>query len=140
MKPNRREDRNFVFTQNCFDLLPTLMKKSQSTLFRPTEKIKYPWVKDFNRGGLVRHFEEHGAEFGCKSKEEYAAKAISFANTVDRDNCKSVVDYKNTTYKYNPNTNVLAEVSKDGYVISYRHYGKAFWYKNKKGEKIWISK
>ena len=105
---------------------------------KPTERTNYAWAKDFNRGGLSRHFEEHGVEFGCKTKEEYVAKAINFANIVDRENCKSVVDYKQTTYKYNQKTNVLVEVTKNGYIISYRHYGKGFWYKNKKWEKVWI--
>ncbi len=32
------------------------------------------------------------------------------------------------------------EETKDGYIISYRHYGKAFWYRDKKGERVWIKK
>lgn len=103
-----------------------------------TDDINYPWAKKFNRGGLNRHFIRHGKEFGCQTKEEYAAKAIRFANTIDRINCKSAVDINGTTYKYNPKTNELVEVTKDGYIISYRHYGNEFWYINKKGEKIWI--
>jgi len=105
---------------------------------KATEHTQFSWAKAFNRGGLTRHFESHGAEFGCKTKEEYAAKAVNFANAIDRENCKSVVDYKKTTYKYNPKINVLVEVTKDGYIISYRHYGKEFWYKNKRGERVWI--
>ncbi len=105
---------------------------------RPTEHTNYAWAKDFNRGGLERHFKNHGKEFGCKSKEEYSAKALKFANTIDRENCKSVVDRNGTTYKYNPKTNVLVEVTKDGYIVSYRHYGSTFWYETKKGVKEWI--
>ena len=104
----------------------------------PTEHINYAWAKDFNRGGLERHFNNHGKEFGCKTKEEYAAKALKFANTIDRDNCKSVIDKNGTTYKFNVKTNVLVEVTKDGYIISYRHYGKNIWYNSKKGVKEWI--
>ena len=55
---------------------------------RPTENINYPWAKDFNRGGLSKHFRDHGKEFGAKSKEEYASKAVHFANTIDRNNLK----------------------------------------------------
>ena len=50
---------------------------------KATDFTQFPWAKAFNRGGLTRHFEEHGAEFGCNTKEEYAAKAVAFANTVD---------------------------------------------------------
>lgn len=103
-----------------------------------TENINYQWAKDFNKGGLDAHFLKHGKEVGARSKEEYAAKAVHFANTIDRISCKSVVDYKGTTYKYNIKNRIIVEVSKDGYVISYRHLGKKFWYSPKKGFKQWI--
>ena len=105
---------------------------------KPSKDINYAQAKDFNRGGLDKHFKDHGKEFGCKTKEEYAYKALKFANTVDRDNCKSVVDKRGTTYKYNSKINVLVEVTKDGYIISYRHYGKSAWYISEKGVKKWI--
>lgn len=50
---------------------------------KTTEHINYAWAKAFNRGGLDRHFRDHGKEFDCKTKEEYEAKALKFANTVD---------------------------------------------------------
>ncbi len=103
-----------------------------------TEFISYQWAKDFNKGGIDRHYEEHGKEMGARSKEEYAAKAVHFANEVDRRNYRSVVDYKGTTYKYDPRSGIMVEVSKDGYVISYRHVGKEFWYYSRKGTKTWI--
>lgn len=105
---------------------------------RPTENINYAWAKGFNKNGLTKHFNDHGKEFGCSTKEEYEAKALKFANTVDKTNCKSVVDKNGTTYKYNPKNNVLALITKDGYIISYRHYGEKVWYINKKGEKQWL--
>ena len=61
---------------------------------RPTEHINYAWAKDFNRGGLDRHFNDHGKEFGCKSKEEYAAKALKFANQTIRIDQKMTDDAK----------------------------------------------
>ncbi len=103
-----------------------------------TEFINYQWAKDFNRGGVDRHYSDHGKEVGAHSKEEYAAKAVHFANEIDRRNYKSVVDFKGTTYKYDPRNGMMVEVSKDGYVISYRHVGKEFWYYSKKGIKTWI--
>ena len=88
--------------------------------------------------GLDRYFRDHGKEFDSKTKEEYEAKALNFANTVNRENCKSVIDKNGTTYKYNPKTNVLVEDTKDDYIVSYRHYGKSTWYISKNGEKKWI--
>ena len=93
---------------------------------KKTKNVNYAWAKAFNRGGIKRHFENHGREFNCKSKEEYEAKAIRFANMIDNKNCKIAVDYKGTTYKYNYKQNILVEVTKDGYIISFRHYGKKF--------------
>jgi pyocin large subunit-like protein len=103
-----------------------------------TDNINYSWAKDFNRGGLKRHFIDHWKEFDAKTTQEYAAKAVHFANEVDRKNYKSVVDYKGTTYKFDPRNGRMIEVTKDGYVISYRHIGGKFWYYSKKGEKSWI--
>ena len=102
-----------------------------------TKHIKYAWAKDFNRGGIDKHFKDHGKEFGAKSKQEYAAKAVHFANDVDRQHYKSVVDYKKTTYKYDPRDGRLVIVTKDGYVTSYHHTGKGFWYYKEKGKRVW---
>lgn len=103
-----------------------------------TKRINYAWAKDFNRGGLEQHFKDHGKEFGAISKQDYAAKAVHFANEVDKQNYKSVIDYKGTTYKYDPRNGILAEITKEGYVISYRHTGGRFWYRPSKGVKRWI--
>lgn len=102
-----------------------------------TKHINYAWAKDFNRGGIDQHFKDHGKEFGAKSKQDYAAKAVHFANEVDRKNYKSVVDYNKTTYKYDPRNGRLVIVTKDGYVTSYHHTKKGFWYYPEKGKKVW---
>ncbi len=99
------------------------------------KKVNYAWAKDFNRGGIKQHFDEHGKEFNAASERDYAAKAVHFANEVDRDHYKSVVDYKRTTYKYDPRDGRLVIVTKDGYISSYHHTGKKFWYYAKKGKK-----
>ena len=110
---------------------------------KPTKHIRYAWAKDFNRGGLEQHFRDHGKEFGVGNPEEYASKAVHFANEVDRKNYKSVVDWKNTTYKYDTRSGVLCIVDKNGFVISYHHTGSYFKYTPKKGGKeaiVWIRK
>ena len=106
----------------------------------PTKHIGYAWAKGFNRGGLKRHFKEHGKEFNTTTKEEYEAKALHFANTVDRTHYKSVIDYKGTTYKYDTRDGRLVIVDKKGIVISYHHTGDKFHYKPQKWREItlWI--
>jgi hypothetical protein len=37
-------------------------------------------------------------------------------------------------------TNILVEVTKNGYIISYRYYGTSFWYIDKKEIKKLIKK
>ncbi len=102
--------------------------------------IGYQWAKGFNRGGLAKHFRDHGAQVGAHSEEEYASKGVHFANEVDRQNFKSVIDKKGTTYKYDPRDGKLVIVTKDGYVVSYYHVRNKFTYTNKKGKVItvWI--
>jgi pyocin large subunit-like protein len=107
-----------------------------------TKHINYAWAKDFNRGGLEQHFKDHGKEFNAVSKQDYAAKAIHFANDIDRQHYKSVVDKYGTTYKYDPRNGRLAIITKDGYVVSYHHTGDKFTYTNKKGQVVtkWIQR
>ncbi len=105
-----------------------------------SDNIGYQWAKDFNRGGLEQHFKDHGKEFGAVSAADYASKAVHFANAVDRQNHKSVIDGDGTTYKYDPRDGRLAIITKDGYVVSYYRVKDKFTYTNKKGEviTIWI--
>lgn len=105
---------------------------------KASEHINYQWAKDFNKGGLKRHYKDHGKEFNATSKEDYAAKAIHFANEINRKFYKSVIDRNGTTYKYDSRDGRLVEVTDDGYVISYRYTGEKFWYYAKKGIKKWI--
>lgn len=86
---------------------------------KATTHTNYAWAKDFNKRTLQDHFNRHGSQMGCNTKESYAANAVKFANTVDRKNCVSFVDKKGSTYKYNKTTNTLAIITKDGYVVTY---------------------
>ena len=73
---------------------------------------------------------------GCSSKEAYAAKAVKFANNVDRKNCVSFVAKNGSTYKYNKKDNTLAIITKDGYVVTYFKPEKGYNYylSQKKGK------
>ncbi len=103
-----------------------------------SDDIGYQWAKDFNKGGLEQHFKDHGGEFGAHSEEEYVSKAVDFANEVDRQNFKSVIDKKGTTYKYDPRDGRLAIVTRDGYVVSFHRVRNKFTYRDKRGKKITI--
>lgn len=105
-----------------------------------TKNINYAWAKDFNTAGLKNHFVDHGKEFGATSKEDYASKAVHFANEIDRKHYKSVIDKHGSTYKYDPRDGRLAIITKDGFIVTYHMIRKSFTYKDKKGRKIkkWI--
>lgn len=84
-----------------------------------TKHTGYAWAKDFNKKTLDDHFARHGKQMNTDTIESYVAHAVKFANTVDRENCVSFIDKKDTTYKYNLRTNEFAIITKKGYVITY---------------------
>ena len=85
----------------------------------PTEHINYKYAKDFNRSTISIHFSEHGKEVGASSKDDYIAKAIKFANSIDRKKNVSFIDEKGSTYKYQEQTNKFAIIDKNGIIITY---------------------
>ena len=84
-----------------------------------TSHIGFPWAKDFNNKTKTIHFNKHGFQMNTGTEDSYVAHAIKFANTIDRINCISFLDKKDSTYKYNKKTNEFAVISKKGYVITY---------------------
>ena len=84
-----------------------------------TEHTNFAWAKSFNKNTLQRHFNDHGQQMGTPTKESYNARAVTFANTVDRKNCVSFVDKNSSTYKYNKKTNEMAIIKDNGVVITY---------------------
>ena len=98
---------------------------------KPTTHTGFAWAKDFNKKTLADHFYRHGEQVGCTTKEGYAAKAVTFANRVDRKNCVSFVDGKGSTYKFNKKSGDFAVITKDGYVVTY--------FKPKDGYKYYLS-
>jgi len=104
-----------------------------------TTEINYAWARDFSSNALTSHFNDHAKEMDCKTKEEYASKAVHFANSIDRVNYRSVVDKGGSTYKWNLKTGETVIVTKYGYVVSYSHMvKKGFHYTSKKGVTKWI--
>ena len=67
----------------------------------------------------------------------YAARAVKFANTVDKKNCVSFVDSEmGSTYKYNKVTNEFAIITKDGYIVAYyKPKGGYGYYKSQKANR-----
>lgn len=85
----------------------------------PTQHTGYAWAKGFNKNTLQDHYTRHGEQVGATSKTSYQAKAVRFANRVDRKNNESFVDKRGSTYRYNKNTGEFAIIKKDGIVITY---------------------
>ena len=86
---------------------------------KPTQHTGFAWAKAFNKNTLDDHFQRHGEQMGCPSKESYNANAVKFANTVDRKNCVSFVAPNGTTFKYNKANGTFAAIKKDGIVITF---------------------
>ena len=104
-----------------------------------TKHINYEYAETFRHDTLSQHFQDHGKEFNSKSKADYASKATHFANSIDRQNYKSVVDKQGNTYKWNTKTGETVIVRPDKVVISYSHMvKKGFHYTDKKGIQRWI--
>lgn len=99
-----------------------------------TKHTGFAWAKDFNSKTLTDHFNRHGAQMGCSTKEAYAAHAVKYANHVDRKNCISFIDKHGSTYKYNKKTGEFAIIKKDGIVITYfkPKDGKKYYEDNKR--------
>ena len=85
----------------------------------PTQHTALAWAKAFNRSTLDDHFQRHGEQMGCPTKESYNANAVKFANTVDRKNNVSFVARNGTTYKFNKVDGTFAIITKRGVVITY---------------------
>lgn len=102
----------------------------------PTSHTGFQWAKGFNKTTLQDHFDRHGLQVGTPTKESYAAHAVKFANTVNREDCVSFVDQRGSTYKYNKKTNEFAVITKRGVVVTYYKPTDGFKYylKEKKGK------
>ncbi len=95
---------------------------------KPTSAINYPWAKAFNKKTLSAHFKRHGEEFPGMTKEEYEARAVKFANSINKNDCVSFIDNKNSTHKFNTVTGEYSIISKNGYVITYFKPEKGYEY------------
>lgn len=84
-----------------------------------TGHINYAWAKGFNKRTLYDHFQRHGEQVKADTKEAYAAKAVRFANTIDKKDCVSFVAKNGTTYKFNKKTGEFAVIIKEGIVVTY---------------------
>jgi pyocin large subunit-like protein len=96
-----------------------------------TKHTGFAWAKGFNKSTLTDHADRHGRGY---SKEEYLARAVAFANRVDRVNNISYVRKDGTTVKYNKKTNEFVIVTKKGIATTYYHPKKGIqeYYKDRR--------
>lgn len=80
----------------------------------PSEYAEY-WTSEERE---VKHFNSHAKEFGYSKITQYSKAAKNFANSKERG-IKSFKAYNGSIYKYNPNTNEFAIISKDGKIVTY---------------------
>lgn len=104
---------------------------------KPTQHTGFAWAKAFNKSTLTDHFNRHGSQVGCNTKESYQAHAVKFANTVDRKNNVSFIDTKGSTHKFNKISGEYAVITKNGIVVTYFKPADGYNYykQQKKGKK-----
>ena len=102
-----------------------------------TIHIGYRWAKSFNKASLLDHYTRHGVQIACPSSKSYSARAVKFANLVNRKECVSFIDNRGTTYKFNKRTNEFAVITKSGMVVTYfiPQDGYKYYLKQKKMKK-----
>ena len=94
--------------------------KYGNSLEKPTVKINYQYaIPIFIGVNSHDHMSKHFNDFGVDNENDYLAKAVNFANDVDKVNYDSFVDKGGTTYKYNKKNNALIIISKEGKIITY---------------------
>lgn len=76
----------------------------------------FAWAKGFYKQTLLDHAGRHGQGH---SVNEYVARAVTFANRVDRVNHFSYIRKDGTTVKYSKKTNEFAIIDKKGFVRTY---------------------
>ena len=88
------------------------------------------WTSEYS---LMRHFDEHGAEFGHTDDdqiEEYLNAARKFINNVNLTNIIRFRAANGSIYKFNKKTLEFAIVSKTGRIVTYFHLEggeRKFW-------------
>ena len=96
---------------------------------KQAKNISYAWAKAFNKAKKEEHTKKHASNVKVQNNQTYAAKAIRFANTVDKKNVQSFIYAKSqATCKYNVVTNEFAIITKDGYVVTYFKPGDGYQY------------
>ena len=81
-----------------------------------TKHTGFAWAKTFEKTTLKVHVNKHGQLYGTNG---YIARAVAFANRVDRVNHISYVRKNGTTVKYSKKTNEFVIVDKKGIVKTY---------------------
>lgn len=67
-----------------------------------------------NLNTLDNHFERHGADFGAKSADEYAAQARKFYNDAHKNGYEKIVGQDGVQRLYDPNTRTFGSYGSDG--------------------------
>ncbi|MBP5490321.1 MAG: hypothetical protein J6Y10_06955 [Lachnospiraceae bacterium] len=100
----------------------------------PTSHTGFAWARGFNNTTAQDHFNRHGSQVGAPTLSSYVAKAVSYANTVNRKDVESFVDSRGSTYKYNKVTNEFAVITRSGVVVTYYKPadGRAYYLAQKK--------
>lgn len=80
-----------------------------------------------SRANLLKHFGQHGKEFGFKLAEQYGAAARRLAGSVGKEGVESVVTKTGERLIFNTSTAELAVVNKHGRIVTYFKASYKYW-------------
>lgn len=79
------------------------------------EAFRLPKAKGWRRAEVLKeHFDNHGADFGFRSAEEYAEGSVKFLERAQREHLPTKVDGDGVIRIYDPATNTFASYNPDG--------------------------
>ena len=80
-----------------------------------------------SRANLLKHFGQHGKEFGFKLAEQYGAAARRLAGSVGEEGVESVVTKTGERLIFNTSTTEFAVVNKHGRIVTYFKASYKYW-------------
>lgn len=80
-----------------------------------------------SRANLLRHFAEHGGEFGFKVADQYGMAARQFTKSAGRQGVETVAAQNGERIMYSRATKEFARINREGRTISYHKASVRYW-------------
>jgi hypothetical protein len=137
------------------DAKPTVLERIGRAISKPAEAKPAPALKPIvrdapstrliwgNLGSLQDHFARHGADFGAKSPDDYAAQAWRFRERAVAERLPMKLDTDGTVRAFDPKTRAFAAFNRDGTAKTYFRPDNPSYWQRQPGKPIqtppWVS-